>query len=133
GTIARGCCRTTTAVHCNVGMLSGDARGYARLGRGRSRRSENFRWRARKGRRPRASRPAMRRRGPAAEPRSPGLEECGSDATCQLGVEQSKDPPPGARSARLPGLEVNAGKAEPGLRRVVLQCDRLAKRTQRPG
>src|SRR5882762_5898774 len=66
-------------------------------------------------------------------PRSPGLEECGSDATRQLGVELSEDPPRRVRGARLVRLEVDASETKPGQRRIVFQPDRLAERVERLG
>src|SRR5439155_2618571 len=68
-----------------------------------------------------------------ATPRSPGLEECGSDATRQPSVVLAEDPPCRARGARVVRLEVDASKAEPGLRRIVLQPDCVAEGVERLG
>src|SRR5213593_408782 len=62
---------------------------------------------------------------------SPGLDDRWPETRRQLGVQHAEDPPRGARGARASRLEGHTGKPGPGVRRVVLQRDRLAEEAQR--
>src|SRR4030095_1759291 len=64
---------------------------------------------------------------------SPGLKECSFDPSGELPVELPEDSARRARGDLVARLEVQPGQPEPGLRQVVLECDRFAERDQRLG
>src|SRR2546426_12437559 len=64
---------------------------------------------------------------------SPALDERRPEARRQLGVQHAEDPPRGVRGAWASRLEVHTGEPGPGVRRVVLQRDRLAEQARRLG